>query len=59
MRTESYFYENPDKTIDAICPFCFMTAATASNEEDLHYQESLHDCPTEAFVAGDRSHWAA
>jgi hypothetical protein len=60
MRTESYFYrESLDHTIDAICPFCFMTAATADNEEDLYYQESLHHCPTEAFVASDNSHWEA
>jgi hypothetical protein len=52
MKMEKYFYRNnPDTTIDAICPFCFMTAATATNEEDLHYLESLHRCPTEAFVA--------
>jgi RNA polymerase sigma-70 factor, ECF subfamily len=30
-----------------------MTAATASNEADLEGQESLHRCPTEAFVASD------
>jgi hypothetical protein len=53
MTQEIYSYrENPDKTITAICPWCFMTAASASNEADLQYQESLHQCPTEAFVAG-------
>lgn len=52
MKTEKYFYRsNPDTTIDAICPFCFMTAATATNEADLLYLESLHRCPTEPFVA--------
>ena len=52
MKTEQYFYRNnPDATIDSICPFCFLTAATATNEEDLYYLESLHRCPTEAFVA--------
>jgi hypothetical protein len=35
---------NPDKTIDAICAFCFLTAATAENEADLHAQESAHKC---------------
>jgi hypothetical protein len=54
MTQQRYFYrENPDKTVVAICPWCFMTAATASNEADLEYLESLHQCPTEAFVAGD------
>jgi hypothetical protein len=52
MTQEGYFYrENPDKTIAAICPWCFMTAASACNQVDLQYQESLHQCPTEAFVA--------
>jgi hypothetical protein len=52
MKTEKYFYRNnPDATINSICPFCFMTAATATNEEDLHYLESVHRCPTEPFVA--------
>jgi hypothetical protein len=53
MRTETYFYrKNPDKTIDAICPFGFMTAAIATNEADLHDRQMLHRCPAEAFVAG-------
>jgi hypothetical protein len=53
MKTEKYLYwNNPDTTIDAICPCCFMTAATATNEADLLYLESLHRCPTEPFLAG-------
>jgi hypothetical protein len=49
MTQETYFYrESPDKTIAAICPLCFMTAASASNEADLQYLTSLHQCPTEA-----------
>jgi hypothetical protein len=40
-----FFYRpNPDKTIDAICAFCFLTAASADNEADLHEQESAHRC---------------
>jgi hypothetical protein len=54
MTQQRYLYrENPDKTVVAICPWCFMTAASASNEADLQYQESLHQCPTEAFVASE------
>jgi hypothetical protein len=60
MTQERYFYrENPDKTIAAICSWCFMTAARASNEADLRYQESLHQCPTEAFVASVHFHWSS
>jgi hypothetical protein len=52
MTKEKYFYRtNPDTSIDAICPFCFMTAGRATNEEDLHYLAHLHRCPTEPFVA--------
>ena len=52
MKTEEYFYRNnPDTTIDAICPYCFMTAASASNEADLQILKSLHRCPSEPFVA--------
>jgi hypothetical protein len=60
MTQEGYLYrENPDKTIVAICPWCFMTAASASNEADLQYQESLHQCPTEAFVASAHFQWSS
>lgn len=59
MTQEGYLYrENPDDTITAICPWCFMTAASASNEADLRYQESLHQCPTEAFVASGHIQWS-
>jgi hypothetical protein len=52
METEEFFYRNnPDTTIDAICPYCFMTAATASNEADLQNLKSLHRCTTELLVA--------
>lgn len=41
-----FFYRvNPDKTIDAICAFCYLTAATADNAADLHVQERAHRCP--------------
>lgn len=36
---------NPDKTIDAICAFCFMTAATAETQAELHLREGAHRCP--------------
>lgn len=40
-----FFYRsNPDQTVDAICAFCFMTAASADNEADLHERESAHRC---------------
>jgi hypothetical protein len=35
---------NPDKTIDTICAFCYLTAASAENEADLHEPESAHIC---------------
>jgi hypothetical protein len=60
MKTEEYFYRNnPDTTIDAICPYCFMTAATASNEADLQILKSLHRCPSEPFVADQHFRWAS
>jgi hypothetical protein len=36
---------NPDKTIDAICAFCYMTAATAQTHAELRLQECAHRCP--------------
>ena len=32
---------NPDKTIDAICAFCFLTAASADNEKLTFMNRSL------------------
>ncbi len=41
-----FFYRlNPDKTIDAICAFCYATAATAENPADLQMRERMHRCP--------------
>jgi hypothetical protein len=40
-----FFYRlNPDKTIDAICGVCFLTAATAETEDERHALESHHHC---------------
>jgi hypothetical protein len=36
------YRHNQDGTIDSICLDCFMTAATASTEEELAGLESLH-----------------
>jgi hypothetical protein len=36
---------NPDKTIDAICAFCYLTAATAETHAELRLQECAHRCP--------------
>ncbi len=36
---------NPDKTIDAICAFCYMTAGTAQTHAELRLQECAHRCP--------------
>jgi len=35
---------NPDGTIDAICPRCYVTIGTASCEPDLSRMESAHVC---------------
>jgi hypothetical protein len=41
-----FFYRvNADKTIDAICGFCYMTAATADSRADLQLLERAHRCP--------------
>jgi hypothetical protein len=41
-----FFYRvNPDKTIDSICAFCYMTAATADTHAELHVRERAHRCP--------------
>jgi len=55
MRTENarkdvhfhqFFYRiNPDKTIDAICAFCYLTAATAETRAELQLRERAHRCP--------------
>ena len=41
-----FFYRiNADKTIDAICAFCYLTAATAQTHAELRLQECAHRCP--------------
>ncbi len=41
-----FFYRvNADKTIDAICAFCYMTAATAATRTELEVKERAHRCP--------------
>jgi hypothetical protein len=40
-----FFYRiNPDKTVDSICAFCYMTAATANSQGELHALERAHRC---------------
>lgn len=33
-----------DGTLDSICLSCFLTAARAENEADLHELEAAHQC---------------
>jgi hypothetical protein len=41
-----FFYRiNPDKTVDSICAFCYLTAATANSQAELHELERAHRCP--------------
>ena len=41
-----FFYRiNPDQTVDSICAFCYLTAATAQTQADLHHMERNHRCP--------------
>jgi hypothetical protein len=40
-----FFYRvNRDKTIDAICGFCFMASPSADNQDDLRKWEISHRC---------------
>jgi hypothetical protein len=40
-----FFYRvNPDKTIDAICGYCLLTASTAASMADIHAREAAHKC---------------
>jgi hypothetical protein len=36
-----------DGTFDSICLRCYLTAARAENETDLHEREAAHQCPDE------------
>ena len=38
------YRRNRDGSIDSICLTCYLTAATAHNEAELHEQEKFHDC---------------
>jgi hypothetical protein len=49
-RPRFYYRTNPDDTVDAICAFCYLTAATAANEADLHKKEVAHQCFGDAVV---------
>jgi hypothetical protein len=35
---------NPDKTIDAICSICWLTAATGKDQDAVRAQEAAHQC---------------
>jgi hypothetical protein len=35
---------NRDGTVDSICTLCFMTAAKAEREAELHEMEAFHRC---------------
>jgi hypothetical protein len=40
-----FFYRrNSDLTVDSICGYCLVTAATAANEAELHAKELAHRC---------------
>lgn len=36
--------QNPDGSIDSICPRCYITVASASEEADLRRTEAAHVC---------------
>jgi hypothetical protein len=42
---------NDNGTVDAICLVCFLTAATAGTEAELHERENAHQCQGLAIVA--------
>ena len=49
MRTSEafaqFFYRvNADKTIDAICSYCFTESASAARKEDLETWQTAHRC---------------
>jgi hypothetical protein len=42
-----FFYRvHPDKTIDAICGFCFTASEPAANQAGLRVWEIAHRCST-------------
>jgi hypothetical protein len=38
------YRRNGDGSIDSICRICYLTAATADNEAELHEREKDHCC---------------
>jgi hypothetical protein len=50
-RPRFYYRTNPDGTVDAICAFCYLTAATAADQADLHKKEAAHLCFGDAIIA--------
>ena len=52
--SQFFYRRNSDKTIDAICGFCFLTVASAENEVDLHAPESVHQCNQEDILVDSR-----
>ena len=46
IRYSQFFHRrNADATIDSICGVCFLTVASAMNEEEVRAQEAYHRCP--------------
>jgi hypothetical protein len=46
MKGAQFHYRvNADGTIDSICLRCYLTAAKAEKEADLHELEAAHRCP--------------
>jgi hypothetical protein len=39
------YRRNLDGSVDSICLRCYLTAATARNDADLHERETAHQCP--------------
>jgi hypothetical protein len=35
---------NPNSTVDSICTYCYLTAATARNYAELKAKEKSHKC---------------
>ena len=42
--------QNANKTVDSICPCCFVTIATAAQEADLELAEREHTCRIERIA---------
>jgi hypothetical protein len=53
--SQFFYRRNANKTMDAICGFCFLTVASAESEADLHALESVHQCNQEDILV-DRTH---